>query len=624
MTVTVLDEDSTTLEIQGTDTKKRYFRASTTVFCEEWVSAIRSAIKAHARRPAGRRATLNNFRGVIEDTEEEYEKTDVNVLLVSLKSSASHAEVVITRNPEWNRVITISAVKFGDQIIISTSNGGQIILQYENIMMRAEDGHDFDVAVQGVPLASSIKISLELLPLAYQMLDRQRQRINGKQSIHSRLVEWAAVVTSDRASAISTVLSLMVLMAGVRSLSSRAIGPEGTLLLLFAGALSIYNLYRTIEAAREGAIAMTTQQGGNRGLPLRLVLHGHTFTSPDAPINDPESEIPQRFITGCDGDMKEARRRWDITRHWREAEGVNTILDEPQPYFFLIKKMYPHYHAGRGRDGHVVFYERPGDFENAQLASRGVNTDHLIRHWLFTTEYQWNVLCNGDDLAKGIAVIDIGNVKMGDLAGDNLSFLKKTIAFANQHYPERSHVIFIINAPFFFSMLWRVVKPLVHENTQKKVRILSSKETLSGLQEHISIENIPVFYGGQLTCGDGSKDCCRFSSEESLAINDFVRRINDRHSVGSKVPFDGMDGLDSESPLPSFPPGEQGDIHESDRHPVPGVAARRGSNATTDDWSVASATTIGQPAAQPSPQARRASLNPSPRNSGGGHHQPAP
>ncbi|RYG67291.1 hypothetical protein EON64_07760 [archaeon] len=70
---------------------------------------------------------------------------------------------------------------------------------------------------------------------------------------------------------------------------------------------------------------------------------------------------------------------------------MNTILEEPQPFFFLIKKMYPHYHAGRGRQGHLIYWERPGDFEGSQLSARGVTTEHLIRHWLFNTEYQWQV-----------------------------------------------------------------------------------------------------------------------------------------------------------------------------------------------------------------------------------------
>jgi hypothetical protein len=46
---------------------------------------------------------------------------------------------------------------------------------------------------------------------------------------------------------------------------------------------------------------------------------------------------------------------------------VNTILETEQPYFNLIKTYYPHYHCGRGKSGHVVFYERPGDLNRAQV-----------------------------------------------------------------------------------------------------------------------------------------------------------------------------------------------------------------------------------------------------------------
>ena len=68
-------------------------------------------------------------------------------------------------------------------------------------------------------------------------------------------------------------------------------------------------------------------------------------------------------------------------------------------------------------------------------------------------------------------------------------------------------MIYIVNAPGWFSMLWRMIRPMVHPNTQKKVRILSRSETLNGLQEFISIENIPEYYGGKLDFG--GKDSCR-------------------------------------------------------------------------------------------------------------------
>lgn len=72
---------------------------------------------------------------------------------------------------------------------------------------------------------------------------------------------------------------------------------------------------------------------------------------------------------------------------------MDKILTEPQPHFFTIKAMLPHYHYGRGKAGHVVYYERPGDIKANELIARGVDIDALFRHWLFITEYQWGVQC---------------------------------------------------------------------------------------------------------------------------------------------------------------------------------------------------------------------------------------
>lgn len=247
----------------------------------------------------------------------------------------------------------------------------------------------------------------------------------------------------------------------------------------------------------------------------------------------------------CNGDLKEARRRWDITRHWREAEGINGILQEPQPNFSLIKSMYPHFNCGQGKTGHKIFWERPGEFQPQQLAARGIKTDDLVRHWLFCTEYQWEVMCKGDQTAKSIAVIDAKNVTMTDLAGNNMEYIKKTVGIANLHYPERSYVIFIVNAPFFASIGWKLVKPLVHENTQQKVRILSASETLKGLLEHIDIDQIPEYYGGNLDYG--GHDSCRFKCPDVVAMDEYVRKLNEGE-IGvsqSRIPFSDKENTDT-------------------------------------------------------------------------------
>ena len=68
-------------------------------------------------------------------------------------------------------------------------------------------------------------------------------------------------------------------------------------------------------------------------------------------------------------------------------------------------------------------------------------------------------------------------------------------------------MIYVVNAPVWFSWAWKMVRPWVHPNTQNKVRILSRAETLAGLQEHIDISQIPVLYGGKVDYG--GLDSCR-------------------------------------------------------------------------------------------------------------------
>lgn len=49
--------------------------------------------------------------------------------------------------------------------------------------------------------------------------------------------------------------------------------------------------------------------------------------------------LAQRFIDGCLGDMTEAARRWRITVEWRRQYGTDAILEQPHPYFKLIKEV---------------------------------------------------------------------------------------------------------------------------------------------------------------------------------------------------------------------------------------------------------------------------------------------
>jgi hypothetical protein len=55
-----------------------------------------------------------------------------------------------------------------------------------------------------------------------------------------------------------------------------------------------------------------------------------------------------------------------------------------------------------------------------------------------------------------VSILDVAHVGIMDLRGDALEFLKAASRVVQQHYVERSYKMFILNAPAWFSVLWKV------------------------------------------------------------------------------------------------------------------------------------------------------------------------
>ena len=205
--------------------------------------------------------------------------------------------------------------------------------------------------------------------------------------------------------------------------------------------------------------------------------------------------------------------------------------------------------GGRSRNGTLVYYERPGDIQLKEMKARGVSVEAMLRHWLFITEWQFRVLLNNDESAKTVAILDVEHIDSSFLTGDPYQYFKQTVTAANAHYVERSQCVLVVNASPIMKMIWKIAKQFVHPNSQKKVRILSKADTLSGLQEFIDIDQIPVYYGGNLryeapsscivdindndTADDpqipnhvSEKDVCRYYSPDTIQLNQYVEQIN--------------------------------------------------------------------------------------------------
>lgn len=207
-------------------------------------------------------------------------------------------------------------------------------------------------------------------------------------------------------------------------------------------------------------------------------------------------EIPNRYIKGMEGDKVEARRRWIATLKWREEEKVDGILDEPSTHFDIIKKYYPHFYFKQAKnpEGSIVYYEIPGQISLPKLRENGLDMDALCHHYVYITEYLWREL-DANPEAKLLTCMDMKGAKLSMFAGEVKEFLVRSAKMIGAHYPERSYKIFILNAPWWFSVVWKFVSPFVHANTRAKVVVCGSN-FLSTLGELVDLDNVPTAVGG--------------------------------------------------------------------------------------------------------------------------------
>ena len=180
-------------------------------------------------------------------------------------------------------------------------------------------------------------------------------------------------------------------------------------------------------------------------------------------------EVPKRFIDAEKGDEFLGRERWEKTMEWRQENEIDTILNRPHPNFQTIKRFYPQFFHGRSMNNNPVYYELPGRIDLPALREEGLSIDDLLQHFIYISEYLWQVL-EPSDSARSISVVDISGIGMSDIGGEVLDFIKKASAVSGAHYPERSAHIYIINVPSWFSWTWNMIKTMIDPVTREKVR----------------------------------------------------------------------------------------------------------------------------------------------------------
>ncbi|XP_071513411.1 uncharacterized protein [Panulirus ornatus] len=154
------------------------------------------------------------------------------------------------------------------------------------------------------------------------------------------------------------------------------------------------------------------------------------------------------------------RREFDVASITREAPGVRRVIDTKVA---VIISQYD-------RNGRPVMYIA---VRNHSIQRR--NVEDMTQFIVYILEAICNK-CAEDGPDNLCLVFDMKNFSMMCM---DYVVLKNLFTIMSEHYPERLGVCLILNAPFFFTACWIIIRSWMDENTNGKIKFLKSYDELS-------------------------------------------------------------------------------------------------------------------------------------------------
>lgn len=210
-----------------------------------------------------------------------------------------------------------------------------------------------------------------------------------------------------------------------------------------------------------------------------------------------------RYVAACRGDRAKAAERLELTMNWRQSEEVDSILNKPVPHFKECKAHYRHAVIGIGKKSNMpIVVEGVGRFRTAlkDLKAKNVPTSAFMHQFIWIMEYVTQRM-NNTPMPNGkfIRVYDVTGMGLTDVADkEGMTIGQAMMQVLEQHYPERMHKALVVNAPRWFSAVWKVVAPLLDPSTAQKIKIFSNKQdAFEALLEELDGDQIPKDLGGE-------------------------------------------------------------------------------------------------------------------------------
>ncbi|OQE16881.1 hypothetical protein PENFLA_c026G00446 [Penicillium flavigenum] len=247
---------------------------------------------------------------------------------------------------------------------------------------------------------------------------------------------------------------------------------------------------------------------------------GHTTPEQDAKMHQLRVELEKlghserldsltllRFLRARKFDVEAAKTMFMNSETWRKEFGTDDLARTfKYPEKEKVFEYYPQYYHKTDMDGRPVYIEKMGKIDLNKM-NQITTSERMLKN--LVTEFEKLsdprlLACSrkaGKLLETCCTIIDLKGVGITSVSSV-YGYVKQASDISQNHYPERLGKLYIINAPWGFSSVFRAVKGFLDPITVSKIHVLDSgyqKELLA----QIPAENLPVEFGGTCKCEGG-------------------------------------------------------------------------------------------------------------------------
>lgn len=195
----------------------------------------------------------------------------------------------------------------------------------------------------------------------------------------------------------------------------------------------------------------------------------------------------RRFLRARDLDVEKASTMFLKYLKWRQSfvpKGSISVCEIPNE--IAQNKMFMQGVDKQGRPIAVVFGGR-------HIQNKIGGVEEFKRFIVFALDK----LCARTSQGREKFVI-IGDLQGFGYSNSDVRAYLAALSIVQDCYPERLGKVLLVNVPYFFCTLWKLLYPFIDNNTKKKIMFVESKRLRATLLQDIDESQLPEAYGGKM------------------------------------------------------------------------------------------------------------------------------